>query len=460
MTSSYDKAIVKDMRLASLEVLRKTARDVFEEKIVGSYLTREASQNGTEEIISNDTKRKEEMNGIHSENYDDITDDDGYSLGLLKIDERDLVQGRVLGRGTFCVVQECTYSTFSLDADKNYTKKKGKSLGNYMRQFVGRRKRVNGSCIESASGTNSASTSGSNHDIKYHPTKRLSGSTSRNRYVMKQLSSDLKRADKINFLKGTVDLAMETRFLASLNHKNIICIKGLSSKDAFSDGYFIVLEKINETLARRVKGWMDIDRQCKGITGVFTGSKKKARRLQLERMSAACDLVSGMDYLHRRNVVFRDLKPDNIGFSFEGILKIFDFGLAKELRDTDRNKDGLYNLTGCTGSIRYMSPENIQGRPYNLKTDVYSWAMIMWNILALEPPFALYTEQMIIDRVCSRGYRPKIFSTWSARMAKIIGRSWSADIKERPNFSEISSQLKLESDEIDAMNAVTDGCAE
>ena len=144
-------------------------------------------------------------------------------------------------------------------------------------------------------------------------------------------------------------------------------------------------------------------------------------------------------------------KPDNIGFTADGILKIFDFGLAKELRDDERVEDDLYKMTGCTGSIRYMSPENLQGKPYNLKTDVYSWAMIMWNVLALEPPFALYTEQMIIDRVCNRGYRPKVFSTWSARMSKTIRLSWSANINERPSFSEISAELKDEKMEIDSL---------
>ena len=153
----------------------------------------------------------------------------------------------------------------------------------------------------------------------------------------------------------------------------------------------------------------------------------------------------------------RNQKPDNIGFTNDGLLKIFDFGLAKELRDDERVGDGLYNMTGCTGSIRYMSPENLQGKPYNLKTDVYSWAMIMWNILALEPPFALYTEQMIIDRVCNRGYRPKIFSTWSDRMAKTIRTSWSANYLERPTFAKISDELMIERMEIESMNDTEGG---
>ena len=75
--------------------------------------------------------------------------------------------------------------------------------------------------------------------------------------------------------------------------------------------------------------------------------------------------------------------------------------------------------------------------------------MIMWNILALEPPFALYTEEMIIDRAAKRGYRPKIFSTWSDRITHIIRMSWSPNPSERPSYSEIAAVLMHEAAEID-----------
>jgi hypothetical protein len=80
---------------------------------------------------------------------------------------------------------------------------------------------------------------------------------------VKQLSSELKNTDKITYLKGIVDLPMETRILASLDHENIIKLEAVSVCDAFSEGYFIVLEKVSETLSKKVQGWMDIDRQCK-----------------------------------------------------------------------------------------------------------------------------------------------------------------------------------------------------
>lgn len=475
MNSSDEEAILKDMKHASLDVLRKTARDVFHEKIRTSNINKKTDHEGN--------NNNNNVVNATSHKIDDIL--------IPKIDEQDLTIGRILGRGAFCVVRECGFcstlspniiTSTSVDIPCSTGKARKKSAVRksiyfgYASKLIGKQRIAtkynnrtktnittapnnnvnNVNNDEIISGTSSSST-GSGIGVDKHYTfmsfpdsriRRGNNKKGRTRYVMKQLSSELKRSDKINFLKGTVDLAMETRFLSTLQHNNIISLEGISRNGAFSGGYFIILERLDETMKRRIKSWMDVDRQCKGITGIFTGSKKKAHKLKLERISSACDLTAAMEFLHRKNVVFRDLKPDNVGFDSNGVLKIFDFGLAKELRDDERLDDDLYKMTGCTGSIRYMSPENLQGKPYNLSTDVYSWAMIMWNILALEPPFVMYTESMIIDRVCNRGYRPKLFVTWSSRMSTIIGRSWSENKKDRPSFAEISIELRIELNEI------------
>jgi serine/threonine protein kinase len=139
-------------------------------------------------------------------------------------------------------------------------------------------------------------------------------------------------------------------------------------------------------------------------------------------------------------------KPDNIGFDSCNVLKLFDFGLAKELLDKDRTTDGLYiNLTGMTGAIRYnMAPEVGLGKPYNLTADVYSWSMLMWFILALEPPFGFYSEHMIIDRVFRRGSRPAIFKAWNEIIGDLMRCAWDVDVANRPSFLEISLCLKQE----------------
>ena len=143
-------------------------------------------------------------------------------------------------------------------------------------------------------------------------------------------------------------------------------------------------------------------------------------------------------------------KPDNIGFDLSGTVKIFDFGLAKSLSDCEANKDGLYNLTGMTGALRYMAPEVCLGKPYNLAADVYSWSMIMWYILSLEPPFGLYSQEMIIDRVLKRGTRPSVFKSWSDSIGNLMKRGWHTEIAERPSFQEISLVLKQELIESDS----------
>lgn len=306
MNSSEEKAIVKDMQLASLEVLRKTAHDVFEDKILLSSLSGNV-------VVNTDGISNGDAIGFPQTNNNGNSCD-GYT-GLLKVDEQDLVLGRVIGRGAFCVVRDCWHPSFLPTSSKGEnlayginqsTESSRFSLRNFGKRFKGIRKRKNGSNESTLGASSSSVGSNNNNDSSRHRAMKRSN-LNRTRYVLKQLSSELKRLDKINFLKGTVDLAMETRFLALLDHENVVCLKGVAECGAFSDGYFIILEKLNETLGRRVKVWMDMDRQCKGITGVFTGSRKKAQRLQFERISAARSLVAGMDYLHERNIVFRDL---------------------------------------------------------------------------------------------------------------------------------------------------------
>jgi serine/threonine protein kinase len=133
-----------------------------------------------------------------------------------------------------------------------------------------------------------------------------------------------------------------------------------------------------------------------------------------------------------------------IGFDGQQTLRIFDFGLARELHDADKDEDGTYrNLTSMTGAIRYMAPECAAGLNYNQSADVYSWAMLMYYMMALEPPFGFYTERMIIDRAC-KGYRPTIFKRWSSNIKEVISAAWDGDLKNRPSFLDISLILKNE----------------
>lgn len=119
-------------------------------------------------------------------------------------------------------------------------------------------------------------------------------------------------------------------------------------------------------------------------------------------------------------------------------------GLAKELIESEKNEDGLYHMTGFTGAIRYMAPEVGLQKPYNLKADIYSWSMLMWYIMALEPPFGLYTPRMFLDRVFTKGSRPIIKENWPEGVGDLLRTAWSEQIDERPNCEDIMRVLKLE----------------
>jgi Protein tyrosine and serine/threonine kinase len=100
-----------------------------------------------------------------------------------------------------------------------------------------------------------------------------------------------------------------------------------------------------------------------------------------------------------------------------------------------------------------MAPEVGLNEPYNLKADVYSWSMLMWYIMALEPPFGLFTPKMFLDRVFKRGYRPIAKDKWPEGINRLMKMCWSATIADRPDFSRIKDLLRKELILIDPQTA-------
>lgn len=91
-----------------------------------------------------------------------------------------------------------------------------------------------------------------------------------------------------------------------------------------------------------------------------------------------------------------------------------------------------------------MAPEVGLRKPYNLKADVYSWSMLMWYILELEPPLGVYTPQMFRDRVFKKGTRPAVMDDWPTLIPKLMKKCWHSNIHERPDFKEIKEVLGTE----------------
>ncbi|XVF66638.1 hypothetical protein PTKIN_Ptkin10aG0052900 [Pterospermum kingtungense] len=95
----------------------------------------------------------------------------------------------------------------------------------------------------------------------------------------------------------------------------------------------------------------------------------------------ALDLSRGLSYLHSRKIVHRDVKTENMLLDAHRNLKIADFGVARVEAQNPRD------MTGETGTLGYMAPEVLDGKPYNRRCDVYSFGICLWEIYCCDMPY-------------------------------------------------------------------------
>lgn len=139
------------------------------------------------------------------------------------------------------------------------------------------------------------------------------------------------------------------------------------------------------------------------------------------------------------------INQQNLGFDVRGDIRLFDFGLAKELQESERIggvRGSTYKMSGNTGSLRYMSPEVALSKPYNLTADVYSFGTMLWEMLSLSKPYDGFNRNMHAEMVVSQGIRPSIPMSWPFELRNMVERSWSADISQRPSMEQCYNILR------------------
>lgn len=271
------------------------------------------------------------------------------------------------------------------------------------------------------------------------------GGNEKKRYIVKNLNPKLAFNPK-KLVVGAKDLVMEAHFLSSFSHRNIIELRGWSaagvagfSETGRADGFFLIFDRLNETLSKRISSWRERAKETK------KGSLMKSRtsmRMQLftERIKVAIEIADAMEYLHSKRIIYRDLKPANVGFDQDGVLKLFDFGLAVELPEGS-DPNSTFNLAGNTGTSRYMAVEVIRKHPYNVKVDVFSFSILLWELMALCKPYDGLVGQQVKECVSVFGERPAIPRTWPTNLRRILRRGWTESIVDRPHIGEVKDVL-------------------
>ena len=247
----------------------------------------------------------------------------------------------------------------------------------------------------------------------------------------------------VKFLKSNVrvdaasDLLLEQKYLGTLTvrypHENIIKLHGISTSNTLNapEDMFLILERVEETLSERMETW----RQEQYLNDCF-----------IKRLDAALQLSSAMAHLHRLGIIYRDLKPNNIGFTTAGVLKLFDFGLCKELNSS--SKLGQYCMSGITGSFKYLAPEVLKLKPYTLSADVYSFSMVLWQLLSLRPLFEGYSKRQYVKHVVINDERLELPNEWSSLLKCLIEKSWAREPGKRPTMKYIHGMLRQEMEEM------------
>ena len=208
----------------------------------------------------------------------------------------------------------------------------------------------------------------------------------------------------------------EVGILALLNHRCILRVKGCFLPTHDRPNPMIVLDKMSCSLAtviyeREGVEWWDWTSKSIVVAGI----------------------ALGMRYLHKKEVIHRDLKPSNILLDEDHLPCIGDFG-------TSRLENANITKTAGVGTPRYMAPE-CYGDHYDNKCDVYSFGLILYEIVTGEEIFAGLNPYQVMGRA-TQGVRPDIPNSVHPRVKDLIKACWAVDPSSRPSFADIISRLE------------------
>ncbi|CAL5051418.1 unnamed protein product [Urochloa decumbens] len=159
------------------------------------------------------------------------------------------------------------------------------------------------------------------------------------------------------------------------------------------------------------------------------------------RLLIAMDVAFGMEYLHGKNIVHFDLKSDNLLVNLRDpqrpICKVGDLGLSKVKCQT-------LISGGVRGTLPWMAPELLNGSSslVSEKVDVFSFGIVMWELLTGEEPYAELHYGAIIGGIVNNTLRPVVPESCDPQWRALMEQCWAAEPSERPSFTEIGKSLR------------------
>ncbi|XP_010531127.1 PREDICTED: serine/threonine-protein kinase STY17-like [Tarenaya hassleriana] len=239
------------------------------------------------------------------------------------------------------------------------------------------------------------------------------GDLYRGTYCSQEVAIKVFKPERVN-AEMLREFSQEVYIMRKIRHKNVVQFIGACTR---SPNLCIVTEFM-----------------AQGSIYDFLHKQKGVFKLQT-LLKVALDVSKGMNYLHQNNIIHRDLKTANLLMDEHGVVKVADFGVARV-----QTQSGV--MTAETGTYRWMAPEVIEHRPYDHRADVFSFAIVLWELLTGELPYSYLTPLQAAVGVVQKGLRPEIPKHTHPKLAELLEKCWQQDAAQRPKFSEIIEILQ------------------
>ncbi|XP_054721398.1 LOW QUALITY PROTEIN: mitogen-activated protein kinase kinase kinase 13-A-like [Uloborus diversus] len=152
-------------------------------------------------------------------------------------------------------------------------------------------------------------------------------------------------------------------------------------------------------------------------------------------------VANGMNYLHTHKIIHRDLKSENILIGYNDVLKISDFGTSKQYNDKSVKMS-------FAGTVAWMAPEVIRNEVCSEKVDIWSFGVVLWELLTCETPYKGVDSSAVIWGVGSNSLHLPVPSTCPDGFKLLLKQCWSGKPRNRPSFRHIMMHLDIAAVEI------------
>uniref|UniRef100_A0A4W3JQK2 Mitogen-activated protein kinase kinase kinase n=1 Tax=Callorhinchus milii TaxID=7868 RepID=A0A4W3JQK2_CALMI len=227
------------------------------------------------------------------------------------------------------------------------------------------------------------------------------------------------RGEDVAIKKVREQKETDIKHLRRLKHPNIIAFKGVCMQ---APCYCIIMEYCAHGQ----------------LYEVLRAGRQVTPQLLVDWSSG---IASGMSYLHLYKIIHRDLKSPNVLVTHDDTVKISDFGTSKQLSDKSTKMS-------FAGTVAWMAPEVIRNEPVSEKVDIWSFGVVLWELLTGEVPYKDVDSSAIIWGVGSNSLHLPLPSTAPDGFSILMKQTWHSKPRNRPSFRQILLHLDIASADV------------